>query len=124
MEVPAETGNDNRDSALICSPVSTTDTNGNDNIDEAGSEDSGMSSVDNHNLTGRHHVAHTETLSLSVINTAPRTAPHTSHTTQLTAHSKQSVFRVRHTSRTSWPPHADLARLRHHGQHVRQRRHD
>ena len=56
MEVPAESGNDNRDPSLICSPVSTTDTNGNDNIDEAGSEDSGMSSVDNHNLTGRHRV--------------------------------------------------------------------
>ena len=59
MEVPAETGNDNRDPSLICPPVSTTDTNGNDNIDEARSEDSGMSSVDNHNLTGRHDVTHT-----------------------------------------------------------------
>ena len=71
MEVPAESGNDNHDPALICSPVSTTDTNGNDNIDEAGSEDSGMSSVDNHNLPGRHHTPHTGTLSLSVINTVP-----------------------------------------------------
>ena len=65
MEVPPESGNDNRDPTLICSPVSTTDTNGNDNIDEAGSEDSGMSSVDNHNLTGRHHVTHTDFISLS-----------------------------------------------------------
>ena len=73
MDVPADSGNDNHDPSLICSPVSTTDTNGNDNIDEARSEDSGMSSVDNHNLTGRHHVTHTETLSLSVINTAPHT---------------------------------------------------
>ena len=63
MEVPAESGNDNRDPALICSPVSTSDTNGNDNIDEAGSEDSGMSSVDNHNLTGSHHVTHSLYLS-------------------------------------------------------------
>ena len=62
MEVPAESGNDNRDNSLICPPVGTTDTNGNDNIDEAGSEDSGMSSVDNHNLTGRHRVTVTLTL--------------------------------------------------------------
>ena len=53
MEGPGET-------SLICPPVSSTDSNGNtdnmednDNINEAGSEDSGMSSVDNHNLTGR-----------------------------------------------------------------------
>ena len=54
MEVPAESGNDNREPTIICQPVSSTDTNGNDNIDEEGSEDSGMSSVDNHNLTGRY----------------------------------------------------------------------
>ena len=60
MEGPGETGNDNRDPNLICPPVSSADSNGNtdniednDNINEAGSEDSGMSSVDNHNLTGR-----------------------------------------------------------------------
>ena len=65
MEGPAESGNDNRDQNLICPPVSSTDSNGNndnlednDNINEAGSEDSGMSSVDNHNLPGRHPVIH------------------------------------------------------------------
>ena len=74
MEAPVESGNDNRDSSMICQPVSSTDTNGNTdniedndniNINEAGSEDSGMSSVDNHNLTGRHRVTVTLTLYLS-----------------------------------------------------------
>ena len=78
MERPVESGNDNRDSSMICQPVSSADTNGNTdnieendnlNINEAGSEDSGMSSVDNHNLPGRHPVIHTESLSLALINT-------------------------------------------------------
>ena len=83
MEVPAESGNDNRDNSLICPPVGTTDTNGNDNIDEAGSEDSGMSSVDNHNLTGRHHVTHTERDFISLSNQYG-----TTHHTHHAAHSK------------------------------------
>ena len=76
MEGPVESGNDNRDSSMICQPVSSADTNGNtdniednDNINEVGSEDSGMSSVDNHNLPGRHPVIHARVY-LSLINTA------------------------------------------------------
>ena len=96
MEVPPESGNDNRDPTLICSPVSTTDTNGNDNIDEVGSEDSGMSSVDNHNLPGRHRTTHTGTLSLPVINI--NTLPHTSHGTQPSVNKlcSESVIPVEH----------------------------
>ena len=95
MEVTAESGNDNRDPTLICSPVSTTDTNGNENIDEAGSEDSGMSSVDNHNLPGRHHVTHTDFISLSNQYGPTHNTP---HTTQLTVNKvcSESVIPAEH----------------------------
>ena len=60
----ANTGDNNNDPVTTSSVVtSSVDTNGNDNedndniiednINEAASEDSGMSSVDNHNMSGR-----------------------------------------------------------------------